>query len=424
MASQPAAGDPAADPAAGHAAEGKFRDRNDVVSSLPSTAPVATPFGGDDFDRDVWSVLGLPIDIATAPEAVQAIEIAARGRRGLSFVTPNVNFLVRALKDPVARQQVIDTDLSLVDGAPLVAIGRMLGAPIAERCAGSDLFEALRRRPSFAGRRLRVFFFGGREGAAEAAAKAIENENRGLQSVGFLNPGNGDLDAMSADRFIDAINAADPDFVVVALGAAKGQAWIDRNRARLSAPIIAHLGAVVDFTAGSIRRAPSFVRRFGLEWAWRIKEERSLWRRYFDDGLALSSILASRLAPMMAMRETAAGPASAALMETPQGSVVILEGDLVEDARAPVRAAFRRAVALGSNGAGRDVVLDFSAAGRIDAAFLGLVLMLEKNLRARGATIRVAGLSRRQRSILRAHAFDYPEMVQEAPAAVVIAAAS
>lgn len=379
--------------------------------ALSTAAPHASPFGKDDFDRDVWCVLGLPVDLMTAPEAVQAIEIAARDRRKLSFVTPNVNFLVRAFKDAEARRQIIDTDLSLVDGAPLVAIGRLAGAPIRERCAGSDVFDALRLRAGFAGRRVRVFFFGGRDGAAAAASAAIDAEKRGVESAGYLNPGQGDLDSMCRDEIIDRINAARADFVLVALGAAKGQAWIDRNRTRLEAPVIAHLGAVIDFVAGSIGRAPAPIRRFGLEWAWRIKEDPALWRRYWKDGLGLASILLRNLAPAVsAGRGSAIGaPCVVAMRRENAAAVIALSGDLVAGSREPIRKAFREAVAASAEMGGAGVILDLEGAGRLDASFLGLVLMLEKNLRMKGAVLRLANLSRAHRRIFSANAMAYEE---------------
>jgi N-acetylglucosaminyldiphosphoundecaprenol N-acetyl-beta-D-mannosaminyltransferase len=375
--------------------------------AAPAKAAVAVALapGRDDFDRDVWSIFGLPLDLVTAPEAVQLIETAARDRRPLSFATPNVNFLVRATKDAGARRLLLDTDLNLVDGAPLVVLGRLIGAPVRERCAGSDLFDALRRRAGFPGRRLRVFFFGGRDGAAEAAARAIDEEKRGVEAAGFFNPGHGDLESMSTDEIIGMINRSRADFVVVALGAAKGQAWIDRNRTRLDAPIVSHLGAVVDFAAGSIRRAPSFVRRAGLEWAWRIKEEPSLWRRYWNDGIALASIALFRLAPARATaRVKSAGAARAGLRTVGSGIVLALEGDLIAATRASIRPAFRAAAA-----ARHDIILDLSRAATLDASFLGLVLMLEKAANASGRKLRLSGASRAHRRIFNAHSMNYAD---------------
>ena len=382
----------------------KEKQPDSVSKDLPHlSGDVARQADRDDFDRDVWSIFGMPVDLATAPEAVQAIETAVRDRQPLSFVTPNVNFLVRCLRDSTARREIINADLSLIDGAPLVALGRLAGVPIRERCAGSDVFNALRLRPGFPGRRLKVFFFGGREGAAQAAAEAVNKEARGVEAVGFLNPGNGDVASMSDDETIAAVNAAGADFVLVALGAAKGQRWIDVNRGRLNAPVVAHLGAVVDFTAGTIARAPRWISRCGLEWAWRIKEEPTLWRRYWDDGVALARLLVKFGPGALLTRGEAQAPAQCRRERIGGETLLELSGDLAVAGRDLIRKEFRAA----SRETG-DVVLDLSGANGLDASFLGLVLMLEKAVTARGAALRMTGLSARHRRILAAHAMHYP----------------
>ena len=382
----------------------------------PRSAPrahdgVVAGLAGDDFDRDVWCILGLPIDAADIPRAVEAVETAVRARRRLSFVTPNVNWLVRALRDAKARRQVLNADLSLADGAPLVAVARLLGAPIT-RAAGSDVFEALALRPGFPGRRIRVFFFGGREGSAKAAHAALARAPSGLEAAGWLNPGFGDAASMSSEKVIAEINAAAPDFVVVALGAAKGQDWIEANQHRLAAPAIAHLGAVVDFAAGAVRRAPPLIAAIGLEWAWRIAEEPALWRRYGRDALSLWGILATRFAPQVFLgrgRGRAEAAAEAAVERRADGLVVHLSGALAHGGLSPVRAAFRQAAA-----AGGPVILDFTNVRSVDRAFLGLVLMLEKTLPAGG--LKTAAASRPLAALLAANAMAYP-VCEIAPAA-------
>ena len=69
------------------------------------------------------------------------------------------------------------------------------------------------------------------------------------------------------------------------LGAKKGQTWLLRNHDRIKTPVRVHLGATVNFLAGTVERAPTALRKLGLEWLWRIKEEPHLWRRYWGDGL-------------------------------------------------------------------------------------------------------------------------------------------
>ncbi|GJL91741.1 WecB/TagA/CpsF family glycosyltransferase [Hyphococcus sp.] len=366
------------------------------------------PLRRDDFDRDVWCLMGLAVDAMDITRAVAEIDDAVRSGRSVSFVTPNVNFLVRAMKDKSARREILNADLSLVDGAPLVAMAKMLGVPVQSRVAGSDLFEALRRRPGFAGRKLKVFFFGGRAGAAEKAVEAINSERGGLEAVGWHNPGYGDVESMSSDEVIAKINACEPDFVLVALGAAKGQSWIEFNRHRLTAPVTAHLGAVIDFTAGGVARAPGWVQRTGLEWAWRIKEEPSLWRRYFTDAIALAGLAFRRLAPQLARARAVEGAATADI-ENMAGQVRIqLTGEIGRGSLKPIRDAFRAAAA-----GGRPVLLDLTGVKAIDRSFLGQVLMLEKHLGRSGAEISLYGANARVDALFCANNMSYPRVIAE-----------
>ncbi len=314
------------------------------------------------------------------------------------------------------RADIIDNDLSLADGAPVAALARLVGAPLKGRCAGADVFEALRRRPGFEGRRLRAFFFGGRDGAAQAAHTALNKERGGVESVGFDNPGHGDIESMSAQAVIDKINAAEPDFVVVALGAAKGNAWIARNAERLTAPAVSHLGAVVDFTAGGVKRAPAAVSRIGLEWAWRILQDNALWRRYARDAIALARLIATRAAPSRLLRPRSSGAQTRVTVETIHGQVsqvcVRLAGDLTIDARDAVRAAFRRAAAERG-----DIVLSFDADGALDAAFLGQVLMLERAALRGGRRLIAAGLGPARRRWMKLNGVRFDDIVDDAAAA-------
>ncbi|MEL7109328.1 MAG: WecB/TagA/CpsF family glycosyltransferase [Pseudomonadota bacterium] len=329
------------------------------------------------FDRDVWAIFGMPIDNLTLQEAAARVEHAVDTGERLSFVTPNVNWMVRALKDEAAMRQIVNADLSLADGAPVVWLARQLGMPIKERVAGSDLFDELRRADPDTSKPIRVYFFGGREGSAEAAYKAIEAENGRLVAAGWQNPGFGDVDSMSSDTIRNKINSAKPDFIVVSLGAAKGQAWIEQNQNQLDAPVIAHLGAVVDFVAGSIKRAPRWATRIGLEWVGRILAEPSLWRRYWNDGVDLVRLVSSRLGKLK----------SASKSKTPLSSfegrhserTIRLSGDLTIANRDALRREFKNAISQPG-----DCRLDLSKLGAIDASAFGQVRMLEQCLMRRG----------------------------------------
>jgi N-acetylglucosaminyldiphosphoundecaprenol N-acetyl-beta-D-mannosaminyltransferase len=282
-----------------------------------------------DFNRDVHCILGLPFDAVDEARAVRLIREAVHERRRCFLSTPNLNFAVASLDDPAFRASVLHSDLNTADGMPIVWIARLLGVPLRERVSGAGLFERLRED---AAERIGVYFFGGPDGVAAAACDRLNAQGGGLHCVGSDSPGFGSIDDMSSSDCIARINASGADFVVVSLGAKKGQAWIERNRALISAPVVSHLGAVVNFVAGTVRRSPRVLQRLGLEWFWRIVEEPALWRRYAADGLALGRLLLVRVIPYawcLRTRRPSAEQAAAARAERldRSGSTVLrLEG--------------------------------------------------------------------------------------------------
>lgn len=285
---------------------------------MPIVSPHSLPLAPD-FSRPVHCILGLPFDDITLQGAVAKVQYAVQTRSPLFISTPNLNFLIASQTDAEFRQSVINSDLSLADGMPIIWIAKLLGIPIKERVAGSTLFEALRSAPVAPGNGpLKVFFFGGPEGVAQAAARRLNADQAStpakaaMQCVGFESPGFGSIADMSTPELIARINAAHADFLVVALGASKGQAWIEFNRAHLNVPVVSHLGAVVNFVAGTVKRAPRWAQRFGFEWAWRIKEEPTLWRRYWTDGQDLLKLMTVQILPL-AWHTRALAPTHAAL---------------------------------------------------------------------------------------------------------------
>lgn len=347
-------------------------------TTVPPDAALRIPPRGErpalDLGRDVHAVLGLVFDAMTVDAAVAHLRHCAATGTRCFFSTPNINFVAAARRDAAFRDSVLQSDLSLADGAPIVQWARMLGLPIRERVAGADVFERLQYGD--ATRPISVFFFGGGDGVAQRAAAALNAERGGLVCVGYYSPGFGTVEAMSSDAILAQINASGADFVVVSLGAKKGQAWIQRNRARLTAPLLSHLGAVVNFVAGTVRRAPQWTRHVGLEWLWRIKEEPALWRRYGSDAWALLGTLVatlpSRIASALPLREAAA-PASLRCQADGQIASFTLAGVWTPAELPRLRRALADALHRGS-----DVQLNLSELQDADNALLALIALLDR----------------------------------------------
>ena len=281
-----------------------------------------------DFGRNLCVVLGLPFDAIDLDTAVARIRAAVASRTRLFISTPNTNFVVAAMRDRAFRDSVFHSDMSLMDRKPLVWAARLMGIPVPERVSGADVFEALGRPGSAP---MSIYLFGGQPGIAARAAANINDAHGPLSCVGFDHAGFGRVEDMSDDATIDRINASGADFLVVSLGAAKGQAWIEHNLPRLQVPVVSHLGAVVGFVAGSLRRAPPWMRRSGLEWLWRVKEEPHLWKRYFWDGLVFLRLLAFHVVPGAIRQRTPSHPNEPAkkvceIIESETGITMTLTG--------------------------------------------------------------------------------------------------
>lgn len=239
-----------------------------------------------DFKRDVYCLFGLPIDNLQMDDTKDKIHQIAEGERQAVLSTINVNWIIRSLTDDAFRKAIINSELIVIDGKPLLWMSKLLGLPMDEVVPGSTLIESLLKEKS-AKTPLSIFLFGGENKSAEHAFETINRSKGGLRAAGSLNPGYGTVTEMSSDYIISKINSSQPDILLVALGAKKGALWIESNRNRLNAKIISHLGATINFLAGTLKRAPRLMRSMGLEWVWRIFQEPKLFTRYFYDGCAL-----------------------------------------------------------------------------------------------------------------------------------------
>lgn len=335
------------------------------------------------FERNVYSILGLPFDAVTMAEAVNYVHSAVDDKQPCFISTPNLNFLIASQSDEAFRQSVINSDLSLADGMPVIWVAKLLGIPITERVAGSGLVEALMNCKKRVKNPVKVFFFGGMHNVAAEACQKLQEMPSGLTGVGSLNPGMGSIENMSQPHIIDAINNSGAEFVIVALGAKKGQAWIEHNRGKLKAPVISHLGAVVNFIAGTVSRAPVVFQRLGLEWLWRIKEEPALWKRYFFDGLTFLKLLITKVVPCAALvHRNKEGKPSAleqvAITEKNKQLFITMKGTLVTGNVSAIKLVFSELPTENKN-----IYVNLANVEYIDSSFIALLLLLYKRIGVR-----------------------------------------
>jgi N-acetylglucosaminyldiphosphoundecaprenol N-acetyl-beta-D-mannosaminyltransferase len=366
----------------------------------------ATSDAPDDLSREVYGLLGLPIDAVDMETVVARIRAAAANATPFLLSTPNLEFVMIGRLNQEFRESTLLSDLCPADGMPIVWISRLLGIPLRERIAGADIFDALKtmRRP---GASLSVFLFGGAEGVAAKASQRINAEAGAVNCIGWLYPGFHPIEDLCRADICNAINESKADFLAVALSAGKGQPWLLRNHHNLTIPVRASLGAMINFQAGTLARAPSLVRAYGLEWLWRIKEEPYLWTRYWRNLRLLLYLLPVCVLPLaVALWWRRWNPRSRDLLirrrQEGPSIVISLSGAATGPTIGKAVTSFRNALA-----AERSITVDLSGIHAIDARFIGLLLMVRKQLRQQGLRLTLTGATWGTRLVLRLNGFDY-----------------
>jgi exopolysaccharide biosynthesis WecB/TagA/CpsF family protein len=229
------------------------------------------------------------IDNVTMSGAIMAIEMLIRRRKPAIVVTPNVDHVVRLDRDPVFRSIYENAQLVLADGMPLLWAARLLKTPLRE-VSGSDLFPQFCRVAGEKGYRL--FFLGGRPGAAEAAAAKFRRLFPRLEIATDCPPFGFEHDPEENGRVIRKVREFRPDVLFVGLGAPKQELWMHRHSDECQVPVSAGVGGSFEFESGLIRRAPRALQRIGLEWFWRLlAEPRRMYRRYLIEDPRFLGIL-------------------------------------------------------------------------------------------------------------------------------------
>jgi N-acetylglucosaminyldiphosphoundecaprenol N-acetyl-beta-D-mannosaminyltransferase len=217
------------------------------------------------------------IDCLTFAEALEEIECLVEDGDGGSVFTPNIDHVVNAETNAAFREAYQAANLCVVDGKPLVWASRFLGARLPERICGADLVIPLIERA--AQRKWSIYLLGGGHGVAEAAAAELK-KRFGVKIAGVDAPTVSFGPDPDEDAVMERVRAADPQLVLVALGAPKQELWIHRARHRIRPAVAIGVGATLSFIAGHIRRAPAWLSSAGLEWLFRITQEPRLVQRY------------------------------------------------------------------------------------------------------------------------------------------------
>lgn len=191
--------------------------------------------------------------------------------------------VISAKENPEIAQMYAQATMTIIDGMPIVNIGRRKGFNC-ERCAAPDIMgpifeESIKRGKTH-------YFYGGKNDHVLSKLRLnLERDYPGIKIVGMYSPPFRPLTDEEDDAICTEINELNPDFLWVGIGAPKQEMWMWKHQEKIHNTIMLGVGAGFNFFAGTLDKAPEWMEKASLEWLFRLlKEPKRLWRRYILGG--------------------------------------------------------------------------------------------------------------------------------------------
>ena len=236
-------------------------------------------YGGEDnkiisntvmFRLKTLTILGSKAELASLPEGKLLIN------------TINAHSFNTAKKDQLFADALTNGDVLIPDGVSIVKACKWIKAKSQpkERIAGWDLFFFEMSKLEKKGGT--VMFMGSSQKVLDLIVKRAAVDYPHLKVVTYSPPYKPEFSDEDNKAIIDAINAANPDLLWIGMTAPKQEKWTYSHWDELNIHChVGTIGAVFDFFAGTVERAPIWWQEHGLEWLYRlIKEPKRMWRRY------------------------------------------------------------------------------------------------------------------------------------------------
>lgn len=228
--------------------------------------------------RDVCSVIGMPVDALSWPTVLAKLSEWAPTKVSRYVCITNVHSVVTARQDPSFAEVIQGADMVTADGAPVAWLMRRTGVSGQQRINGPDLMwyycgEAAKRDES-------IYLYGGQQDTLETLKRRLLEHFPSLKIAGAYSPPFRKLTDAEDEAIVQAINDSGAGTVWVSLGCPKQERWMADHRGRINATMLG-VGAAFDYHAGTLKRAPLWMQRCGLEWFNRLWDEPGrLWKRY------------------------------------------------------------------------------------------------------------------------------------------------
>ena len=193
--------------------------------------------------------------------------------------TVNANSYCEAKKDMEFKKALISSDILLPDGISMVIAAKLLTRTVVKKIAGADIHHFLLSKAN--ANNQKVFYLGASENTLQLITKKLQLEFPTIEVASYSPPYKTIFSEEDNAIMLLKINTFKPNVLFVGMTAPKQEKWVHAHKEKIEANIIVAIGAVFDFYAGTVKRAPQWMIAAGLEWLYRlVKEPRRMWRRY------------------------------------------------------------------------------------------------------------------------------------------------
>lgn len=181
--------------------------------------------------------------------------------------------------DIIFKEAIRSSDILLPDGISMVWASRILKGEKIKKIAGEDIFyHEMHRINNINGK---CFFLGSTNEILNLIKERANIEFPNIEVHTYSPPFKPEFDDDDNKLMIEAINKVEPDVLFIGMTAPKQEKWAFINLNDLNAGHVCCIGAVFNFYARTIKRAPKWMIDLGLEWLYRLlKEPNRMWRRY------------------------------------------------------------------------------------------------------------------------------------------------
>jgi N-acetylglucosaminyldiphosphoundecaprenol N-acetyl-beta-D-mannosaminyltransferase len=215
--------------------------------------------------RDSLTLHGMRIDRVTMEGTLECVASFIASGRPHHIVTADASMVMTYREDKEFAAIVDQAALITSDGAGVLWACKRLNLPVPPKVSGVDLSATL---VEFSGKKgWRVFFFGGAPGVAEAAAQKMRERFPDANICGFRD---GYYKPDEENTVAEQIAATKPDILLVAMGIPRQEKFILRQKERVGAKVYIGVGGTLDVFSGTVKRAPVWMQKSGLEWFYRI----------------------------------------------------------------------------------------------------------------------------------------------------------